>query len=99
MTAECRPARLCAGSEALQLQELHLDEPARMKWLRHWLDLGSRAIEDVLARDQCTGRFCFGGRTTIADINAKMLCDSEPAPYCPWADHGWLANLEGPGGG
>jgi glutathione S-transferase len=23
-------------------QELHLDEPARMKWLRHWLDTGSR---------------------------------------------------------
>jgi hypothetical protein len=24
-------------------QEFHLDEPARMKWLRHWLDTGSRA--------------------------------------------------------
>ncbi len=60
-----------------------------MKWLRHWLDLGSRAIEDVLARDQCTGRFCFGGRTTIADINAKMLCDSEPAPYS--MGRSWMA--------
>ena len=32
-------------------QELHLDEPARMKWLRHWLEAGSRAIEDALARN------------------------------------------------
>jgi hypothetical protein len=24
-------------------QELHLDEPARLKWLRHWLDAGSRS--------------------------------------------------------
>jgi maleylacetoacetate isomerase len=69
-------------------QELHLDERARMKWLRHWLDLGSRAIEDVLARDPRTGRFCCGDRPTIADIclvahltSAKMLCESDPAPY------------------
>jgi glutathione S-transferase len=36
-------------------QELHLDEQARMGWLTHWLDAGSRAIEDVLARDPRTG--------------------------------------------
>jgi glutathione S-transferase len=53
-----------------------------MKWLRHWLDAGSRAIEDVLARDPRTGRFCYGDRLTIADIclvahltSAKLLCD------------------------
>ncbi len=69
-------------------QELHLDEPARMKWLRHWLDAGSRAIEDVLVRDPRTGRFCYGDQPTIADIclvahltSAKMLCDRDPAPY------------------
>jgi maleylacetoacetate isomerase len=69
-------------------QELHLDEPARMKWLRHWLDGGSRAVEDVLARDPRTGRFCYGDRPTIADIclvahltSAKMLCDRDAAPY------------------
>jgi glutathione S-transferase len=67
---------------------LHLDEPARVKWLRHWLDAGSRAIEDALARDPRTGRFCCGDRPSIADIclvahltSAKMLCDSDPAPY------------------
>src|SRR6516164_506405 len=69
-------------------QELHLDEPARMKWLTHWLDAGSRAIEDVLVRDPRTGQFCCGDRPTIADIclvahltSAKMLCGRSPAPY------------------
>jgi len=69
-------------------QELHLDEPARMKWLTHWLDAGSRSIEDVLVRDPRTGHFCCGDHPTIADIclvahltSAKMLCDRSPAPY------------------
>jgi maleylacetoacetate isomerase len=35
-------------------RELHLDEPTRMKWLRHWLDLGSRTIEDVLATSRAS---------------------------------------------
>jgi maleylacetoacetate isomerase len=59
-----------------------------MRWLTHWLDAGSRAIEDVLARDPRTGRFCCGDHPTIADIclvahltSAKMLCDRSPAPY------------------
>jgi maleylacetoacetate isomerase len=69
-------------------QELHLDEPSRVNWLRHWLDVGSRAIEDVLARDPRTGHFCCGDQPTIADIclvahltSAKMLCDRDPAAY------------------
>ena len=75
-------------------QELHLDEPARMKWLTHWLDAGSRTIEDVLARDQRTGRFCCGDHPTIADIclvahltSAKMLCDRSPAPLSNGSAH------------
>ena len=69
-------------------QELHLDELSRMNWLRHWLDAASCAIEEVLARDPRTGRFCYGDQLTIADIclvahltSAKMLCDRDPAPY------------------
>ena len=27
-------------------QELHLDEPTRMKWLTHWLETGSRTVEE-----------------------------------------------------
>src|SRR3954469_608762 len=31
--------------------ELRLDEATRAKWVRHWLDAGSYAIEQVLAHD------------------------------------------------
>ena len=34
--------------------------PTRVKWVRHWLDAGSRAVEQVLAKDPRTGRFCVG---------------------------------------
>ncbi len=49
-------------------ERLHLDDPARDEWVRHWLDSGSQAIEEVLARDPRTGRFCYGDQITIADI-------------------------------
>jgi maleylacetoacetate isomerase/maleylpyruvate isomerase len=69
-------------------QELGVDEPTRMKWLRHWLDSATRAVEEQLARDPRTGRFCYGDAPTIADIclvahltSAKMLYDCDLAPY------------------
>lgn len=49
-------------------QELRIDEPARLKWLRHWLDEGLRVIEALLAQDPRTGRFCCGDQPTMADI-------------------------------
>jgi glutathione S-transferase len=36
--------------------------------LLYWPDAGGRAIEEVLARDPRTERFCYGNRLTIADI-------------------------------
>ena len=68
--------------------ELHLDEAARGKWVRHWLDSGSRAVEEVLARDSRTGKFCVGDQVTIADIclaahltSAKLFGGRDPADY------------------
>jgi maleylacetoacetate isomerase len=68
--------------------ELGLDEAARGKWVRHWLDTGSRAVEQVLARDSRTGRFCVGDRPTIADIclaahltSGKLFGGREPADF------------------
>ncbi len=49
-------------------QELRIDEPGRLKWMKHWMDEGLRAIEALLARDARTGRFCYGEQPTIADI-------------------------------
>jgi maleylacetoacetate isomerase len=69
-------------------EELHLDEPARGKWVRHWLDTGSRAIEETLSRDPRTGKFCVGDHVTLADIclaahltSAKLFGGRDPADY------------------
>ena len=63
-------------------RELGLDEPTRMKWLRHWLDLGTRTFEDMLSHNARSGIFCYGNALTIADVclvahltSAKMLYD------------------------
>ena len=69
-------------------EELHLDEAARGKWVRHWLDTGSRAVEAVLADDPRTGKFCVGDQVTVADIclaahltSARLFGGRDPADY------------------
>ena len=69
-------------------EELGLDEATRGRWVRHWLDAGSRAVEQVLAMDPRTGRFCVGDRPTIADIclaahltSGKLFGGREPADF------------------
>jgi glutathione S-transferase len=56
--------------------------------VRHWLDEGSRAVEEVLARDPRTGKFCVGDRPTVADIclaahltSVKLFGGRNPADY------------------
>jgi maleylacetoacetate isomerase/maleylpyruvate isomerase len=68
--------------------ELHVDDAARAKWVRHWLDAGSHAIEAVLARDPRTGKFCVGDQVTVADIclaahltSAKLFGGRDPSDY------------------
>lgn len=46
---------------------LELSEEAKMKWIRHWTELGLSALEQELARSAKRGRFCFGDTPTIAD--------------------------------
>jgi len=48
--------------------ELQLDEPQRLKWIRHWINEALRAIESHLANDGQTGRYCCGDQPTLADI-------------------------------
>jgi len=69
-------------------EELRLDEVTRAKWVRHWLDTGSRAIEEVLARDPRTGKFCVGDQVTVADIclaahltSAKLFGGRDPSDF------------------
>jgi len=67
--------------------ELKLDEPTKLKWIRHWFNEGSRAIESHLASEKETGRFCHGDRVTLADVcvvshavGAKLF-ECDPAPF------------------
>jgi maleylacetoacetate isomerase len=69
-------------------EELRLDEASRAKWVRHWLDGGSRAVEEVLTRDPRTGRFCVGDQVTVADIclaahltSATLFGGRDPSDY------------------
>ena len=48
--------------------ELKLDEPTRLKWIRHWIGEALRALEANLAGSGETGRYCQGDAITIADI-------------------------------
>ena len=64
--------------------DIGLDEVRLGNWLRHWLELGSRAIEQALANDPRTGRFCYGDTPTLADLclvphvmSAKMLVNAD----------------------
>jgi maleylacetoacetate isomerase len=49
-------------------KQLHIDEPARNKWLAHWTLEALRAMESHLAGEKDTGRFCHGDSPTLADI-------------------------------
>ncbi len=49
-------------------RELGLDGPRILRWMRHWMESGLRAVEAELARDPRTGRFCVGERPTLADL-------------------------------
>lgn len=64
-----------------------IDEPGRMKWVRHWFDKGTHAIEERLG-DGLAGRFSHGDQITIADLalashvaGAQLFqCDMAKAP-------------------
>jgi maleylacetoacetate isomerase len=49
-------------------KDLHLDEPARNRWLQHWTLLGLQTLEAHVAKQRETGRFCHGDAPTMADI-------------------------------
>ena len=49
-------------------KEMHQDEPARNKWLAHWTRKALEALEEHIAKEPETGKFCHGDSPTIADI-------------------------------
>jgi len=49
-------------------REMHLDEPARNRWLQHWTLQALETLEAHLTKESETGRFCHGDVPTMADI-------------------------------
>jgi maleylpyruvate isomerase len=48
--------------------ELKIDDAQRKAWMHHWLHTGLAALEQRLASDPHTARYCFGETVTLADI-------------------------------
>jgi maleylacetoacetate isomerase len=47
--------------------ELGAAQDARERWARHWIDVGFKAFEAILAADAATGEFCHGDTPGFAD--------------------------------
>lgn len=70
------------------VRELKVDDDAKNAWYRHWCEQGLAAVEEMLANDPRTGRFCFGDTPSLADcclipqiFNARRTgCDLSKMP-------------------
>lgn len=68
--------------------EMKLSEDDKNRWYRHWVEQGLAAVEQMLASDPRTGRFCLGDTPGLADCflvpqiaNAqRMQCDLSRMP-------------------
>ena len=49
------------------VDQLAVDQQQKLTWYRHWIDEGLRGIEQLLAEDDRTGKFCHGDTPTLAD--------------------------------
>ena len=47
---------------------LGISDDQKSGWYRYWIDTGFEALEQRLAREPDTGRFCHGDTPTLADI-------------------------------
>lgn len=47
---------------------LNISEEQKLSWYHHWLNLGFEAIEELLAKNNSNGQYCFGSSITMADI-------------------------------
>ncbi|MDP9085057.1 MAG: maleylacetoacetate isomerase [Pseudomonadota bacterium] len=70
-------------------RDLNLDKQARDTWYRHWVRVGFEGLEQSLAVDRETGRFCHGDSPGMADAclvpqvyNARRFeVDMSPYPH------------------
>lgn len=69
-------------------QEMKHSEAEIEIWFNHWIKLGFDGIEEILAHDGATGKFCQGDAVGLADIclvpqvfNAKRYKSFDLKPY------------------
>ncbi len=70
------------------VRDLHISEDDKDAWYRHWCEQGLAGLEATLAKDNRSGRFCYGDSPTLADCclipqiaNAQRLhCDLSAMP-------------------
>ena len=48
--------------------ELGQDDASVARWMRHWIDRGFGALEQLIARHSVDGRHCYGDSVTVADV-------------------------------
>ncbi|HEY3537412.1 MAG TPA: maleylacetoacetate isomerase [Trinickia sp.] len=48
-------------------RELQADEAMRLRWMRHWMQVGLEGLQAMLAGAGTAGRFCHGDQPTMAD--------------------------------
>ncbi|CAB3800549.1 Maleylpyruvate isomerase [Paraburkholderia ultramafica] len=46
---------------------LYAGEATRLRWMRHWMQIGLEALEALLAEIGTSGRFSYGDQPTLAD--------------------------------
>jgi hypothetical protein len=75
------------------LHTLGVEEAQKDAWYKYWIDIGLEALEESLARDPATGRFCHGDAPTLADVcrvawtwtcrrTPRSRASSRPASRC-----------------
>ncbi len=64
------------NTRVLQYLETEFGTPQveRERWVRHWIETGLLALEDLLTTNPSTGTFCEGDTPSIADICLAPQC-------------------------
>lgn len=67
VACDVHPVNNLAVTQYLQ-REFGMNDEARMRWYRHWMSLGFKALEEILAKDVRVKTYCHGDTVTLADI-------------------------------
>jgi maleylacetoacetate isomerase len=64
------------NTRVLQWLESEFNTPQveRERWVRHWIETGLEALEELLAANPSTGAYCEGDTPSIADICLVPQC-------------------------